>query len=149
MRKGVLSFHNRHQPFRRLPNMKSVRLNAAFVEVEMSERLKSTLPPIRSLLTIRSSGFQKKRFTTISKMMFSTRSPASPSWICGVRYHASCRRKRQKKLIKNASTESILKAGPTKSINPISPSIPRSLSPKWTRSTMTRQAGLSFRHLNL
>lgn len=38
-----MSFHNRHQPFGRLPTMKSVRLNATYGEVKMSERLKSTL----------------------------------------------------------------------------------------------------------
>ena len=39
--KKVLSVHDRYQPFRRLPNMKSVRLNAVFRKVEMSEKLKS------------------------------------------------------------------------------------------------------------
>ena len=64
------------------------------------------------------------------------------------RYHVNCRRKRQK-LIRNAPTESISKAEPTKIINPISPIIPRSLLSKWIRSITMRQTVLSFRHLNL
>ena len=50
-------------------------------------------------------------------------------------------KKNGKNLIRNAPTESISKAEPTKIINPISPIIPRSLLSKWIRSITMRQIG--------
>lgn len=43
--KGIIITHVKYLPFRRLPGTLSVRLNTTFVEVEICERLKSTLPP--------------------------------------------------------------------------------------------------------
>ena len=42
MEKSVINTHERYLPFRQLSGIRIVRLNAAFVEVEMCERLKST-----------------------------------------------------------------------------------------------------------
>ena len=57
--------------------------------------------------------------------------------------------KKKAKPIKNVPAGSISKAEPTKIINSTPPSIPGTLLPKWTQSTMMRQTGLSFGHLNL
>lgn len=45
VRKRINISHLKHLPFRRLSGTLNVRLNATFVEVEISERLKSTLSP--------------------------------------------------------------------------------------------------------
>ena len=42
MEKSVIITHGKYLPFRQLSGIRIVRLNAAFVEVEMCERLKST-----------------------------------------------------------------------------------------------------------
>ena len=41
----IIITHVKYLPFRQLSGTISVRLNATFVEVEICERLKSTLPP--------------------------------------------------------------------------------------------------------
>lgn len=110
--------------------------------------LKQGSPRIRSLQTIPNPAFQKKLSTTISKTMFFMKLPGLPLSICDARYHANCRRKKRK-LIRSAPTESFSRAEPTKIIVPIALIIPRYLLLRWTLSITMRQTAPSFRHLNL